>query len=89
MGVVIKLGTVERIVIEGNGLYLALVIAKRNYTSDCVVGADDGMQCRVKMPEARHSSEGLFEQSERFLAGVCPIPGHVLACETSKRDRHG
>ena len=40
------------------------------------------------MPEAQCSSEGPFEQSEHFLAGICPIPGHVLACETSKRDCH-
>ena len=88
MGVVIKLSTVGCMLIEGNRLYLAFVITKRKYTSDCVVGADDWMQCQVEMLEAQHSSEGPFEQSEHFLEGICPIPGHVLACETSKRGHH-
>ena len=46
------------------------------------------MQCQVEMLEAQCSSEHPFEQSECFLEGVCPIPGHVLVCETSKRGHH-
>ena len=46
------------------------------------------MKHQVKMMKAGCSGEHLFEQGKCFLAGVCPIPRHVLACKASKRDHH-
>ena len=91
MGVVIELGTIERAAVKGHRVDFAFVTAKRKYTSDSIVRGirlDYQMKCRVKMTKAGCSGECSFEQGKRFLAGVRPIPRHVLARKASKRDCH-
>ena len=91
MGVVIELGTIEHAAVKGHGVDFTFVTAKRKYTSDSIVGGvrlDYRMKRRVKMTKAGCSGEHSFEQGKRFLAGVCPIPRHVLARKASKRDHH-
>ena len=40
------------------------------------------------MAEDWHGSESPLELGELFLAGICPIPRHILVHEMSKRDCH-